>query len=633
MEIPKIQNVPYNYSNYENKSIISQIYPPSDDIFELSDECGDDYASFLRLAKSKSPKIEQKFKELYLKKDLILSAQEAYILACRHSLNEIFKFCEDDELYNSEDFEEEHYQIAQNYAKNCTNKGYELTFQDIKNCLEFGENLTTGTINLAHGLKFVGLTNGYAPLKMPLNQSEAKWFIGQSSSIKEINAYLNFVKSNRKLKELLDIESALNSEFEIHPIQESKDFQIISTRTYTDAKGNEFKNFKIIEKDGIVENSTSIAKDGFIISQKDNSRIINMTDDTVSFYDAEDITDNYDIVLAEDKKPISVIHTKLSQDLDCAYLTEEFNIIDFEEPIGAKEIKNICNNEADNVFSNVIKNDDSSVDFEQFYDYEDTRFRSYYHQNKDDSENIYTINIEDKGKEILNYNRSFEKIDENTTITQINGKQFITKFDSENVTILAEDKTINFKIKDYFSSEGNIEDNMKFIKSIPADMLISIYKCKSRIIIDKKMMGGFFDTSSIYTSENISFLAHELGHAIDFKFNKNKNKNDYISQNKELKKTYEEELENYRRIFPFKTQSLAINYFTKTGIENYTENKVINTGLSEIVAETNALLVLYATKDKATQFRCNTLLKYFPKTIALSANLLNEKINFQIQNQ
>lgn len=625
MEISNVQNLPYNYLDCENKRIISQVYTPSYDIFELSDEFGNDYASFLRLARKKSPKTEQRYKELYLKKNLIISPQEAFILACKHTLNEIFKFCEDDEVYDIEDFEDKHYQIAQNYALNCSNRGYELSNQDVENCLRFGENPTTGTINLAHGLKYVGLLNGYAPLKMPLNQSEAKWFIGQSSNIKEINAYLNFIKRNPKLKEILDIESALNSEFEIHPIQETKDYQIVSTRTYTDSKGCEIENFKILEKDGVVENSTTTTNDGYIISRKNNSRIINMTNDDIDFYDAGNIINNYDIILAQDEKPISIIQTKLSEDLDFAYTTKEFYIANPEETIDAKEIVNICNGEADNVFTNIRKNDDGSIDYEQFYDYGDTRFQSYYYQNEDNSENIYTINIQDKGKEILNHNKSFEKIDKNTTLTKINGKKYITKFDDENITILTDGKTIKFKITDYFSSEQDIKNNIDFIKTIPADMLISIYKCKCRVIIDNEIEGGYFDTLNICTSENISFLAHELGHAIDFKLGKNKN--DYISQNEELKKTYEEELQNYRKLFPYRTQSMAINYFTKTGIKNYTENKIINTGLSEIVAEANALLVLYATKDKATQFRSNTLLKYFPKTIALAAKLLKEKIN------
>lgn len=627
MKILSIQNLPFkSLTINEPKSIFSTLYEPKFDIFELG-ESESDYAKFLRLTKNKPIKTEKRYKELISRKDLVVSPLEAYIFSNRHTLQNIFDFCEQDQLYDYDDFEEEHTKLAEEYALICNNKGYELTQQDIQNCMTFGENPTTGYINLACGLKYVGLLNGYSPLKMPLNKSEAKWFIGEDSTIKEINSYLKFVKKNPKLKEILDVEAALNADFEIHRIQETKDYQIVSTRTFIDAKGNEKKNFKIIQKNGIAENSTSKTKDGYTISNKDSSPIINMVDENTSFFDAENIENSYDIILGKDKKPISVIQTKLSSDLNFAYLTRGFNIVEEKETIEPQEITDICKKVPDNNFSNIRKNNDGSIDFEQFYNYDKTKFQSYYYQNKDNSENIYTINIQNEGREILDFNRAFEKIDENTTLTEVNGKKYLTRFNEKHVTILTNDKTIDFDIENYFSGSENIEDNMEFIKSIPADILIAITKAKYRILIDKEMSGGFFDTIEIDTPENLSFLAHELGHAIDFKLNKCENKSSFISQNNQLKKVYEEELNNYQKLFPYRVQSMAINYFSKTGIDDFERNKVINTGLSEIVAETYALLVTYATKDDATQFRSNTLVKYFPKTIALSAKLLNEKIS------
>ena len=46
------------------------------------------------------------------------------------------------------------------------------------------------------------------------------------------------------------------------------------------------------------------------------------------------------------------------------------------------------------------------------------------------------------------------------------------------------------------------------------------------------------------------------------------------------------------------------------------------TGLSEIIAETNALLNTYGSKNEAFNTRTNYLIRFFPKTIAKAASLL-----------
>ena len=59
-----------------------------------------------------------------------------------------------------------------------------------------------------------------------------------------------------------------------------------------------------------------------------------------------------------------------------------------------------------------------------------------------------------------------------------------------------------------------------------------------------------------------------------------------------------------------------IEYFSQTG------GGLLNSGLSELVAETNMLVSTYGHSTSTVQTRAQYLVKYFPKTLAKIAELL-----------
>ena len=145
-------------------------------------------------------------------------------------------------------------------------------------------------------------------------------------------------------------------------------------------------------------------------------------------------------------------------------------------------------------------------------------------------------------------------------------------------------------------------------------------------IKDEIHSGTMANYNYIETGTNIFSLTHEFGHLIDCQ------KEHPISQNKELINIYIEEYERFKKIKPKSIEEIIIRYFTPTGgtLSLYKNSSIYEkikeantmTGLSEIIAETNALLYSYGSRNEAFNSRTNYLIRFFPKTIAKAASLL-----------
>ncbi|MBQ8634762.1 hypothetical protein IJ425_01235 [bacterium] len=627
MKIFALNSTIKNTKNTQNSKKCQPIqrmnFKSKSDIFCCDEK--NEYNTFSKLASKKSPKVAQRYTQLLANKELNLTPFEAFIYSIKHNLPDILLYNKNDEYYDSEYFDEEHRETALNYAHLCS-RGNMLSDEDIKKCNQFKKDCLNGRFNGAKCLKFIALINGYSPLKAALSESEAKYFVKQLSDLDEISHYINFIQRNPHLKRILKEESNKGAIFKIERIQETDDYQIVS-QVNQKTQDMQVQNFTVITSEGIIEKSKTVIQDGKMISYKDSPKIVNITNSINDTEDSENIDETLDICLDKKQSAYQIIHTYQTPLLASAYETIIHPIYEHLGEIDFETAQEICTNDFGYPVSEVKEYEDGSVEYEQFYSNNNVKFESYYYQNKNNSENIYTIRIEDKGEEILNFNRSFEIIDYNTTVTTVNGKQYICKFNDKTVTIIENEKETILNIDDYFSMNER-KSQIEFIKTIPADILLKIPKTKCKIKLLNDIRGGFLVHKSheIYSEANLSILSHEIGHAIDYYSEDKQNKiRTNISQDPKLKEIYNEELSNYQSIFPYKTQNMAINYFSKTGITTSENMKILNTGLSEIVAESQSMLVSFAVIDEATQFRSNALAKYFPKTIAYSAKKLLER--------
>ena len=104
---------------------------------------------------------------------------------------------------------------------------------------------------------------------------------------------------------------------------------------------------------------------------------------------------------------------------------------------------------------------------------------------------------------------------------------------------------------------------------------------------------------------------HEFGHYIDGSILEA-----YISGNEDFIKCWEEEFENFKKNHTSQEQDM-ISYFSGSG-------KDAATGREETVAETHMLLNTFSKGSTAE--RAYYLQRYFPKTVALVADLLSKTL-------
>ncbi len=243
---------------------------------------------------------------------------------------------------------------------------------------------------------------------------------------------------------------------------------------------------------------------------------------------------------------------------------------------------------------------------------------------------------DEKGNILYSTNKSHKKLDKNTSLTTLNGKKFIAKFD-ENGNVAINGKLYSSYIKGY---EANTLFEEFFDISFKEDKEFYNYT-KAHLPIDLIILIKAFHAELEYTSnpleaankgysgglkvpKNIGIIAHELGHTINTLMPRGTKYLPAIEDNKELMEIYKEELKVFENSHSQIVHDLTISYFGKTGGSNK-KDELSKAGLSELIAETMTIISTPNLNHKAVVTRTHYLMMHFPKTIALIANLIDEK--------
>jgi len=222
------------------------------------------------------------------------------------------------------------------------------------------------------------------------------------------------------------------------------------------------------------------------------------------------------------------------------------------------------------------------------------------------TENDYKLSyvIKDKdGNTKFNFNRSFKKIDDDTTKSMVNGVKHINTFNLLGVESINQD---NPEDKNFYIYNWHFEDNMK---KLPAEIFYCIGKNKIRILEDNygnennACVSGHLLKLSTELRNDFFVFAHEVGHI------KSDELGD-LAKDEELQKIFEQEREEALRNLGKVLQEEA-DYFLMHPYR-----------LREVIAETYAILSGLSHNDvkSCLGMRTNILMQYFPKTITYIAD-------------
>lgn len=346
------------------------------------------------------------------------------------------------------------------------------------------------------------------------------------------------------------------------------------------------------------------------------------------------VVNQFEVIDDLDSGTTEIIYTKASDKLDGAYETTRYNKADYPE--GYNIFNGIENNTivGGEKLSTVTDNPDGSVTYKDTYEFNgcktDRNYNVLTNENGKKISETYKYKITDEnGNEILNVDRSFTKNADGSTTTVINGEEYTVSFNDKKMIYTVEDssgnaKKVNIAKKCRKETPENTEKLWEFFKECPADMLYVIGKNIGSITLVDEMESGIStgvlaSNGDVLTKKppyslgiegNSAILAHELGHSIDCA--------DEIkySKNPDLIKIYNDEFEVFKKLYPTESDSI-IKYFGHSGGSGG------GTGLSEFIAETNALLSGYGHQSDSIRLRAQYLVRYFPNTIAKVAELMD----------
>ncbi|MGN0006332.1 MAG: hypothetical protein ACI37Z_10260 [Candidatus Gastranaerophilaceae bacterium] len=277
-------------------------------------------------------------------------------------------------------------------------------------------------------------------------------------------------------------------------------------------------------------------------------------------------------------------------------------------PDGSEKI--VCSGKFDeNTGKTTVQKDMTSLD--------GTRTQYYYEDDPNGNmSSVYKI-TDKNGNILLDKNITFTVEDENTFISTENDKKYEIKFSDDKIAVknLANGKVESLNIGQI---EGSKEQLLTAFKHMPAEEIIALSKTTDNLTgIDNIYQSTYAATTrTIKSGDNLFTVLHEAGHAKDYANVNVKDKATLVNSifsKPEVNKVFEEEKAAFNKAFPL-AQRDHISYFIK--------NSEHKDGLQEAIAETNALLNTRNTEDLFT-IRSNYLQQYFPKTIALLAQIMD----------
>lgn len=428
--------------------------------------------------------------------------------------------------------------------------------------------------------------------------------------------------------EFLDtIDSSYNLEYE--DLQNYSGFRIVAKKVINNEEEKVVKKVIIDNKGNLSKNTTYTA--GNLIQSfehgKDKSTMIIATKSEPK-YDLHDVLlRQIDIINDENGQPHHIIATKRSNKLEGAFEITKYVLADYPEDLDMVGLfMNLALDEKieelglkpGEKLSETYKNPDGSVTYEENYTYDGRKISKKYTEYVDSEYDVekmkysYHIKNED-GSDLFKMDRSWKRNEDGTTSTIINGKEYVADFNDENqiVRVTKPDgatETIFIGAKCTGKSK---EDFWEFAKTLPADVLMPI-KYLREIEVTENHSGLYLDCYYLDIVPNASTMAHEMGHGIDW-YGRNIDDVGRINGNRELLKIYNKEIEKFNKENPMASQDI-IEYFSQTGGSR-------STGLSEVVADVLTLMTSYGHSDETLAARINYLTRYFPETVAKTAEL------------
>ena len=332
-----------------------------------------------------------------------------------------------------------------------------------------------------------------------------------------------------------------------------------------------------------------------------------------------------EIINDENNEPNHIIVTKPSAILSGLLETTKYQLSNYPQDIDLIEL--IKTNKLDSTIeelnlpkgekiSSTEIQEDGTVVFKQKYIHNGYTTDRIYSKKTDENGNTvsykYKYEITDKkGKKILKNDRSWQQNDDNTTTTIINGKKYTTYFNNLHKSVKVQEGNGEIEPVFLINKTRDVFKQMfyDFIKTLPADLLFLLEKCTDIVVslVDGEA-SSISSNNELFTQLLQPTVAHELGH---LKQNISK---ESLYHNQELLKVYAEEMEVFRKENPPAPSSI-LKYFSPL-------SSAISTGLGEILAEVNAIMVGGDSIESDLQLRMEYLIRYFPQTVAKCADLL-----------
>ena len=230
----------------------------------------------------------------------------------------------------------------------------------------------------------------------------------------------------------------------------------------------------------------------------------------------------------------------------------------------------------------------------------------------------YVITDKD-GTQLLSVQRRHRQIDENHYESSLNGQKYSIDFSGEKITTSKIDENGNIIESITLDNKQLTPELMDLYKSLPGDYFFKIKATGVKVNVSNNVQtygGACYDpiTNEIRLSpdikDNLFFISHELGHALDFQV-LNKLKDD-----PQFKAIVNTDILNYHNAATL-TEGTTIDYFSKYDISTNT------TPYAEIIGETLAILSGKSnTQTNICGNRTDVLSANYAKSIAYASKAL-----------
>lgn len=419
--------------------------------------------------------------------------------------------------------------------------------------------------------------------------------------------------------------SKIDNEYKIffEELKPFNEYQSVAKKKIKNENGSEVARIVLLKSDGSIAKTRYESQDeGNMSSNNPNKTKIN-----IIYRDADDCGAEIILSCDENKEPCEITSTRMSSILTNAYETTKYTLKNYPEDMDF--ISLIKSNQLDKkieennlpqgtVISKVTQKRNITSFDEKFTQNGKTTIRHYSEKQNifgklENYEYSYKI-LDENGDYLLNTNRTWQKTPTGS-ITTINGKKYKVEFeklliDDTKVNILMPDGTKKYFFASLKSKKKRTDDLIKFLKTLPADLILDIEDCFEVEIIDDGEDSNISTfLNHVKTNNDQCILSHELGHK--------KNKEKEVSKNKELIEIYKKEVEIFKKENPEIIKELT-DYFLP-------ESASHSNGLSELVAETNSLMTSFKHPEEKSfklKYRMMNLSKNFPETIAKAGELL-----------